>query len=111
MVCAMTITTVHIQGSLVWKWGRTKSGTYIAVCEPIGQTVEAKKFGDLLETMQEALESTFRELFSSGDLDSFLRERNWKTETPVAKKLSNVRFEMPFDMKGMPTRDLEEALC
>jgi hypothetical protein len=103
--------TVHIQGSLIWKWGRTKSGGYIAICDPIGQTVESDKFGELLEMIQEALDSTLRELFSSGDLENFLSERGWKAEKPIVSAQRNVRFDMPFDVKGVPTRDLKEALC
>jgi hypothetical protein len=104
-------TTVQIQGNLVWKWGRTKAGNYIAVCDPIAQTVQAGKFGELLETMYEALDSTFRELFSSGDLEKFLRDRGWSLTAPMPRTQKNVRFEMPFDLKGVRKRDLEEALC
>jgi hypothetical protein len=104
-------TTVHIQGKLVWKWGRTKRGNYVAVCDAIAQTVQAGKFGELLETMHEALESTFRELFSSGDLEKFLRDRGWSTELPVPRTQRNIRFEMPFDLKGVRNRDLKEMFC
>ncbi|MCI0538444.1 MAG: hypothetical protein L0Z50_24825 [Verrucomicrobiales bacterium] len=104
--------TVHIDGKLIWKWGRTKSGNYIAVCDPIGQTVQADKFGELVETINEALDSTFRELFSSGDLRKFLRERGWScAHLPVSHTRRNVSFDMPFDLKGVRERDLEEALC
>ena len=102
--------TVHIQGKLIWKWGRTKSGSYVAVCDPLAQTVQANKFGELLETMNEALESTFKELFSSGDLEKFLQERGWSSPDLPARARANVRFDMPFDLKGVRRRDLEEAL-
>ena len=103
--------TVHIQGKLVWKWGRTKHGNYIAVCDSIAQTVQASKFGELLETMNEALDSTFRELFLSGDLEKFLRERGWSTGSPVPRARKNVRFDMPFELKGVKRRDCEAAFC
>jgi len=103
---------VHIKGRLIWKWGRAKSGRYIAVCDPIGQTVEAKSFGELLETMHEALDSTFRELLETGDLDEFLRSRRWKTcDMPDPGHRKNVRFDVPFKLQGVRSRDLEEALC
>lgn len=104
-------TTVHIQGNLAWKWGRTKKGNYIAICDPIGQTVQAATYGELLETMHEALDSTFRELFSTGDLEQFLREQGWILPVPIRRTQGNVRFDMPFDLKGVRGRDLEEALC
>jgi hypothetical protein len=104
--------TIHIRGNLQWKWGRTKSGKYVAVCDPLGQTVEADKFGDLLATINEALDSTLHELLSSGDLEGFLREQGWEAENfAAAAPRRNIRFDMPFDMKGMRTRDLKEAIC
>src|SRR5947208_2936634 len=103
--------TVHIKGNLIWKWGRTKRGGYVASCDPIAQTVQATKFSDLLETIQEALDSTFHELLSTGDLDRFLRDRGWSTDTRMRRADRNVRFDMPFDLKGVSTRDLKEALC
>jgi hypothetical protein len=103
---------IHIRGKLLWRWGRTKKGNYVAICDPIRQTVEAEKFGDLLATINEALDSTFSELLSSGDLENFLREQGWKAENlSSALPKRKVRFDMPFDMKGMRTRDLEEAVC
>lgn len=103
-------TKVQIQGSLVWRCGRTKRGNYIAMCDPIGQTVQADNYRELLETMDEALNSTFNELFSTGDLPKFLKERGWTLMSPVPTK-KNIRFEMPFDVKGVQNRDFAEALC
>src|SRR5437870_1276465 len=103
--------TVHVQAKLLWKWGRTKSGNYVAACDALAQTVQAEKFDQLLETMHEALDSTFRELMASGDLDTFLRERRWSSpDLPDAQARKNVRFDVPFDLKGVRARDLEEAL-
>lgn len=102
--------TVHIKAKLMWKWGRTKHGNYVAVCDPIAQTVQAAKFSELLETIQESLDSTFRELLSTGDLERFLSDRGWSSDTPAPHN-RNVRFEVPFDLTGVQTRDLKEALC
>jgi Arc/MetJ-type ribon-helix-helix transcriptional regulator len=103
---------IRVQAKLVWKWGRGRSGRYVAICDAIRQTVEADRFEDLLETMHEALDSTFRELLASGDLDNFLREHGWGSlKIPSSTKRRNVRFDVPFDVRGIRTRDLEEALC
>ena len=82
---------VHVQGKLLWKWGRGRSGRYVAVCDAIGQTVEAERFEELLETMHEALDSTFCELMSSGDLPEFLHSHGWTTaELPRSQKGRNI---------------------
>jgi hypothetical protein len=104
--------TIHVQAKLLWKWGRTRNGRYIAACDAISQTVQAEKFEELLEIMHEALDSTFRELLSTGDLDKFLRIHGWTTtETPKLRSRKNVRFDVPFDLRGVRARDLEAALC
>src|SRR2546423_330286 len=92
---------VNIEGHLVWKYGRSKQGNYIGVCDAIGQTVQASRFSDLVETMNEALASTFKELLSSGDLEHFLRERGWKAARLPTSRSKNVRFDIPFDLKGV----------
>jgi hypothetical protein len=103
---------IRVEGKLLWKWGRTSKGRYIAVCDPISQTVQAEKFEELLETIHEALDSTFRELLSTGDLHRFLRSHGWTaTETAEHRSRKNVRFDVPFDLRGVRARDLEEALC
>jgi hypothetical protein len=102
---------VQIQSKLLWKYGQTKQGSYVAVCDAISQTVQARRFSELLETMSEALDSTFRELFSTGDLETFLRERGWSTDIPVPPNKGRVRFEIPFELKGSQRRDREEMLC
>jgi hypothetical protein len=103
---------VHIKATLVWKWSRTKSGNYIALCDLIAQTVQAPTFSELLETIKEAICSTFRELFSSGDLATFMREHGWtSSDMPARNVKGDIRFDVPFDLKGVPNRDLEEAIC
>ena len=100
--------TVHIEARLLWKWGRTKSGNFIAICDAIGQTVQADSFSHLLETMTEALGSTFSELFSTGDLEKFLRAHGWSADKlPDRPHSRNIRFDVPFELKGMGKRELQ----
>jgi hypothetical protein len=108
----MADVTINIQAKLIWKWGKTRQGSYIAVCDSIGQTVEAERFADLVATINEALVSTFNELLSSGDLDKFLQDRGWSCPNqPTLSARRNVRFDVPFDLKGVQRRDLEAAFC
>lgn len=102
--------TIHVEAKLTWKWGRTLHGSYIAICDPLAQTVQAEKFGELLESIHEALDSTFRELLSTGDLQSFLHEHGWKVQK-LPENRHNVRFDVPFNLSEARARDLEEALC
>lgn len=104
---------VQIRANLVWKWGRTKSGNYIAVCDPISQTVLADKFSDLVNAIQEALNSTFNELLSSGDIEQFLTDQGWKAANLPESSRRQVRFDVPFNLlqRGGARRDCEAAVC
>ena len=102
---------VQITAKLEWKFGITKNRTYVAFCPPIAQTVQADSFTDLMACMEEALDSTLRELLASGDLPNFLKERGWVAEGPKIEKNRNVRFEVPFNLRQVRERDLEAALC
>jgi hypothetical protein len=106
---------VSIQAKLVWKWGRSKRGLYLATCPAIKQTVQADRWEDLLGSINESLDSTLREVFESGDFENFLREHGWKAQnvppnSPKGKR-GGVSFDVPFDLRGVRSRDLEEALC
>lgn len=87
---------IRIEGKLLWKWGRTKRGAYIAVCDPIAQTLQADRFSELLESINEALDSTFRELLSTGELHKFLRARRWPRTTGTAGHFSPSRRSVPW---------------
>lgn len=104
---------VQIQGNLVWKFCQTKRGNFIGVCEALRQTVQAASYRELLETMNEALDSTFRELLSTGDLPKFLRDMGWTTVRHVPRAQRNIRFDMPFEVKrgGTRTHDFQTAPC
>lgn len=108
----MAAAIVSIRGKLTWTWSRTSRGSYVAVCEPIRQTVQAEEFGELVESVNEALGSTFKELLSTGDLERFLEEQGWScVSLPPPKVRKQIRFDMPFDLKGVRRRDFEKALC
>ena len=104
-------TVVQITAKLQWKFGITKNRKYVAFCSPIGQTVQADSFPELMACMDEALDSTLRELLSTGDLPAFLKEHGWEAEGLKLEKNKNVRFDVPFDLKQVRERDLEAALC
>jgi hypothetical protein len=102
---------VQVTAKLEWKFGLTKDRTYVAICAPIAQTVQADSFTDLMASMNEALDSTLRELLSTGDLENFLREHGWVAQSALPKRNANVRFDVPFNLKQVRERDLEEAFC
>jgi hypothetical protein len=50
---------------------RTKSGNYLAVCEPLAQTLQADSYDELISCIRESIDNTFHELLKSGDLGKF----------------------------------------
>jgi hypothetical protein len=101
---------VEIKASVPWLYKRTKAGNYIAVCEPLAQTLQADSYDELIGCIQEALDSTFRELLKSGDLETFLKERGWKSSALPARR-ARASFDVPLKIERMSSRDSQVALC
>ncbi|MBI3875949.1 MAG: hypothetical protein HY300_08330 [Verrucomicrobia bacterium] len=51
---------IQIHGKVEWRYSRTKQGNYVAVCDALAQTVQAPRFGELVEMVSEAFQSTFK---------------------------------------------------
>jgi predicted RNase H-like HicB family nuclease len=104
-------TEIAIKAQLEWKYARTKSNKYIAICPALKQTLQANSFGEMLEVIKEALDSTFQALLETGDLQRFLREHGWSSSGQLSEKTKQCRrFEVPFDLNQVRERDLEATL-
>jgi len=82
----MRQTVVRIKGEVRWNFFHDPdSKCWIAFCDELGLDVFGKTMDDLWAVAQEAIRELLRELFETGDLDSFLRNKGWKPEIPIRK--------------------------
>ena len=90
---------VRINAQLGWAVTRDpRSERWIGVCDPLAMTAEAETFPELMETIAEILQSAFRELLSTGDLMTYLRDRGWTLMTPIRQAADERDL---YAMKGL----------
>lgn len=112
-----------IKSQIQWKAFRSPTGkVWIAQCDPLGLTVEAKTLDELYSSaIPEALRDLLTDLIEDGDLDEFLREMGWdKVNTAsllsFAEDSSGTEAPMPpWDMiagtGGGEACDLEQVVA
>ena len=106
---------LSIEGRVEWKYFRdVASGYWIAVCEPLKQTVSAQTWAELNESIAETLDLLIRELTEKNELESFLRTHGWTiaSQQEVPRSARNVRFDVPWKLvQRRRAYDPEAALC
>jgi hypothetical protein len=87
---------VQINGKLPWQCFRSNTGSWIAVCDLLRVTIEAKTWTLLMERMGESINTIFKDLFESDHLDRFLREHGWHLASALPSSPGNICFDIPF---------------
>lgn len=97
MSCACLI-TFHLQAQLVWAATKTRRGTVVAKCDPLGLTVEADNNRELASIIGESLHVLMLDLYEDGELPRFLQEHGWTPNHPLPVSLpeGGVKFDVPF---------------
>jgi hypothetical protein len=93
---AMQVVRVEVEGQVLWKCLRAKGGNYVAVCDPLGLTVQSPTWGELMEDINSTLDAMLRDLLETNDLDRFLRSHGWQISGPLPMRPAEVRFDLPF---------------
>lgn len=106
---------VELQAQVDWKFFKDRaSGYWIAVCEPLQQTVSAATWAELNESIAQTLDLLFQELLQRNELESFLKSHGWKllTDQPPTSRSRNVRFDVPWKLSARRGSYAKEAaLC
>ena len=107
----MTITTVvRIRGNLIWQIAPTKTGGWLAVCDPLKLTIESEVFSELMEDISLTLDAIFKDLLVSNELPRFFQEHGWHGIGQIPHGPENVKFDMPFFTAMMGSRDSQANL-
>ena len=93
-----SVTRVQLEGSLQWRYNRTKEGPFVAVCDDLKITLESDSWSDLLEDMALAIDAILKDMFATNELDAFLREHGWSLAGPLPNRLAEIQFEIPFEL-------------
>ena len=88
--------SVRIDANLSWRYTIGNGGNYVAVCDPLKLTLQAKTWAELMEDTSDVLNAIFRDLLSSNELDRFLRDHGWTAIGHIPARPENVQFDVPF---------------
>ena len=91
------IIRIQVGGQIEWKVAKSNSGVWIAVCDPLGLTMEGDSLDDLYENIKDSVQLLMVDLLESGELNAFLQKRGWRLATQVAQK-GPVKFDVPIGL-------------
>src|SRR5437868_4715631 len=100
---------VPIQGQVQWVFRQDPvSRRFIAVCDPLGLTVEGDTYGEMVDYLQDAVSLVLGSMHKSGDFDQFLRDRGWslvpgRVASPA--DLDDAQFDVPFELLSKQSHD------
>lgn len=103
------MTVVKMEGNIELRYFRAKGGNWVAICDPLGLTIQAKTWANLMEDFTQSVNAIFTDLLKSQELLQFLRDRGWRLEGPIPSRPADVWFDVPF-VTRTADRDSEVAL-
>jgi predicted RNase H-like HicB family nuclease len=90
---------IKVETQLQWQVRRTRSGSFVAVCEPLGLASEGTDQLDLWMNIQESINLVLNDLFKNGELQTFLQSKGWKTTSLPREHASGpYPFEVPIEL-------------
>ena len=95
-IVSMEQMLVRVQGNVQWKCFLSKEGHWIGICDPLGITLQADTWGDLMEDISLTLDAVLRDLLVSDELPKFLQEHGFVLAGKMPNPKDDVRFDMPF---------------
>ena len=107
---AQKVTVMKIQGQSEWKYLRTKTGEWVAVCDPLALTIQADTWAELMEDIAQTLNMMLIDLLKENAFDKFMRDRGWTLVGKVPHPSSDVRFDVPFTTR-LSERERDRALA
>lgn len=93
-------TVVHINANLLWRFCRSREGSYIGVCDPLKITLQADTFAELTEEINISLDALLRDVLGDGELEKFLRDQGWSVIGPFPHRPDDVKFDVPFSIEA-----------
>ena len=90
------MTLVRVDANLQWSVLQGKGGNWIAVCDPLGLTVQGETWAELMEDIGHTLDAMLKDLMSTHELDKFFRDHGWTPMAAVPNRPEDVRFDVPF---------------
>jgi len=104
------MTLVRVDANLKWAVMQGNGGNWIAVCDPLGLTVQAETWADLMEDIGHTLDAMLKDLLSTHELDRFLSDHGWTPRAEIPARPEDVRFDVPFIPARMASNGPSRAI-
>jgi len=106
----VSIVIVETNGPVEWQVNLSSPRQWIGVCEPLGLTAEGDSLDDLRQNIERSIQRLMEHLNSTGEFDSFLRERGWRGMPAAGKPQQDpAQYRMPIQLvvhRGYTKRSL-----
>ena len=89
---------VRIQASIPWHYTQCDSGRWIAVCDPLGLTVQSERYSEMTEDINDTLDLLFQDLLTDQALDEFLSAKGWTRGSGPLPEPEDAQFDVPFEL-------------
>ena len=88
---------IKIEANVAWKFFRATGGNWVAVCDPLGLTVQSDTYANLMEDIALTLNALLKDLLEERELDKFLLDRGWRSVQGIIPTApDDVYFDVPF---------------
>ena len=94
---------IKVRGEVRWAIEETKEGPWVAVCDPLGLTVQSDTWVELMEDIGEMLEFIFADLMQEGRLEQFLNQHGWTCQNQPSSEPAVADERPRFDIPFIPT--------
>lgn len=95
------VRVVHVNAQVQWIFTQdTESGYWVAICDPLGLTVEGHTHAEMRQHIDEALNLVLSNMVKTGEIDRFLRERGWQAQNlPTPEQMDErLTFDVPIEL-------------
>ena len=93
---AMTLVRIDTNATVEWAVLQGNDGRWVAICDPLGLTVEGETWAELMEDIGHSLDAMLKDLLSTNELDQFMHDHGWSTLAAIPNRAADVRFDVPF---------------
>lgn len=92
------VVRIQVNGQILWEVAKTSSDHWLAVCRPLNLTMEGTSLDELHASINDAVQLLLSDLMESGELDAFLKSRNWQRVDTPGTQQGEVEFDVPVEV-------------
>lgn len=92
------IVRIEMSAQVGWRAFRDlESDRWIGACDSLHLAAHGRTWGELMQSITEALNGLLLDIFSTGGFDTFLRSQGWTLGTPLPQRMppGGVAFDVP----------------